>query len=77
MTFNLLFVLHHFDVFVHLLEGSQNDGLTFFIVLGATRSTKDLLDIENANIFVPTSWTIIHFGTFDQYCVGWKIDTPS
>ena len=65
MTLYLLFILHHFDVLIHLFERCQYDSLTFFIELGTTRPTENLLHIENANIFVATSWTVVDFSAFN------------
>lgn len=55
VTLNRLFVLHHLYVIVHLLESSQNDGFSFFVVLRSTSSTEYLLHIEYSNVFVCTS----------------------
>jgi hypothetical protein len=55
MTFDCLFFAHHFDVFVHLLVLSQYNTFTFYIKLWPTRSSKYLLNVKNANIFVSAS----------------------
>jgi len=77
MRLYFLFVLHHFDVVIHLFERSQNNGLAFLIELGSTSTTEDLLHIEDTNVFVATCWTIVNFGAFDQDGVSRQVDTPS
>jgi len=76
MGLNRLLVLHHLHVVVHLLVRSQDDGLTFFIVLGSTGTTEDLLNIEHSDIFVGTGRGVIDFGSFDDDTVCWQVDTP-
>ena len=77
VTLDVLFVLHHFDILVHLLEGSQNNSLSFCIELWTASSTKDLLNIKNANVFVCTSRGVVNFCALNQHGVRRQVDTPS
>lgn len=76
MTFNRLFVLHHFNVLIHLFEQSYDDGFSLGIVLGPTSSTEDLLYVEHADIFICTSLRVIDFRSFNNDCVSGQIDSP-
>ena len=77
MTFNVLLVLHHLHVLVHLLKRSQDDGFALFIELWTASSTEDLLHIEHAHVFVCAGRRVIYFGALDQNGVSRQIDTPS
>jgi len=66
MRFNELLILHHFHIIIHLLEWSQDDCLTLFVILWTTSTTEDLLHVENAYISVCTCSAIVHFSPLDQ-----------
>ena len=54
VTLNVLLVLHHLNVVIHLFEWRQNDGFTFLVELWTASSTKDLLHVKHAHVFVGT-----------------------
>lgn len=76
MGFNVLLVLHHFYIFVHLLKRCKNDCFALFVVLRTTCTTEDLLHVKNTNIFVCTCRTVVHFSPLNQHTVSWQVNTP-
>lgn len=77
MTFYLLFVLHHFDIFVHLLKWSKYNRLTLFVELRTTRAAENLLHIKDSDVLIRTGRAVIDFSSLNYDCVGGQIDTPS
>lgn len=52
---DVLLVLHHLHVLVHLLVRGEDDGLALSIELRSTSATEDLLHVEHSHVFVGTS----------------------
>lgn len=77
MTLNALLVGHHFNIFVHDLVLSQDDTLSLCVELWSSSSSENLLDVEDANIFVATCSWIIYFSSFDKDSISWQVHTPS
>ena len=70
MALDVLLVLHHFDVIIHLFEWGQYDGFSFSVELRSARSSEDLLHIKHANISICTGGRVIDFGALDKNSVG-------
>jgi hypothetical protein len=47
------------------------------IELRSSCTTEYLLHIEDADILVLTRCSIVHFGSLDNDCIGWQVNTPS
>jgi len=77
VTFYCLLVLEHLYIVVHLLERCENDGLAFFVELRTASTTEDLLDVENAKIFVGACGRVVDLSALDYDTVSWKVYTPS
>ena len=76
VTLDVLLVLHHLYVFIHLLVRGQDYSFAFFVELRSTSSTEDLLNIKHSNVFVGTSRRIVDFGSLDKDTVGGQIHSP-
>jgi hypothetical protein len=77
IRFDHLLVGHHADIVIHLLLQGQDDGFTLFIELRTTCTTKDLLNIEDTDIFILSRLGIIHLRALNHDCIGRQVYTPS
>lgn len=62
---------------IDLLVLSEDNSFSLSIELRSTSSSENLLNIENADIFISTLVAVIHLGSFDNNTISWQVDTPS
>lgn len=70
VALDVLLVLHHFDVVIHLFKWGQYDGLSFVVELWSASSSKDLLHVKHANVSICAGGRVVDLGALDKNGVG-------